>query len=124
MFEKLNCCGIAELDGISESNRSPQNTLQSLFEDMWGDCGCWECDEDCGGKSNEYEEQCAFIIFSDTERTKFKYGLDLAEFIKKNKLGTVGKTRAKINPNSNNKIIMWTWSINLKAFAKWGLKNN
>lgn len=48
-----------------------------------------------------------------------KYGEEFMAFILKNKLGTVVKSRAITNPNSGNKLTVFTWTVsptNLSRF--------
>lgn len=52
----------------------------------------------------------AYYIFSDTGNAN--YGRKLANYIQRNKLGTTITTRVKRNPNTNNKVTVWLWSIN------------
>ena len=43
-------------------------------------------------------------------------------YIKKHKLGTVMKTRARRNPNSGNNIVVYVWSIDHTALKKHKVK--
>lgn len=61
-------------------------------------------------------QEQAFMIFSDAVENG--NGKALASYITKNKLGTITATRGRRNPNSNNIIKVWVWSINRKALNK------
>ena len=56
------------------------------------------------------EEDFTFVLFSDIEYTG--RGIALAEFIKKKGLGTIVKSRVKVNPNTGNKIRVYIWGLN------------
>ena len=63
-----------------------------------------------------------FYVFADIEDTNYTdhYGRNLANYIKKNKLGDVVATQKRVNPNSGNRIQSWLWTVNkrnLRLFA-------
>ena len=92
MSEQRNgfgCCGIAELANIYD-DESPE--LSILGVDGPDDQG--------------------IIIFSDTNETRYKYGLALARYIRKHNLGSVTGKTPTINPNTSNKVKVWMWSTN------------
>ena len=94
-------------------------------------------------KGGEYEKRhsgwdlrpaCAFVVFSDhnamyeldEERDiieKRLYGKPFADFLTKNKLGTVVHVGHQKNPNSGNNVDMWVWTPNEKAVMAWAKKN-
>lgn len=101
---RLECCGIAELDGISAER--PETIIKQLFRDMY-----------CYGEFNG-----TYAVFSNAIR--FKSGNALARFIRVNKLGSVQAAgRPKRNPNSGNQLKVWMWSINRRALERWAQKN-
>lgn len=67
----------------------------------------------------------AFIIFSDTVGTK-KYPSNgtlfaaaLKEKIKSDKIGSLTQSPVRTNPNSGNRIRVWTFAVNPAAIGKW-----
>ena len=101
-MKKLNCCGIIELEDICDmsSKESVFKVADSFFNEDY---------------------KSAFIIFTDIN--KKNHGESLRAFIKKNKLGSVTKQRAKKNPNSGNMIHLFVWHVNENALLKWYKKN-
>lgn len=100
-LDNTNCCGLDEIVGLE----TPLLTLREVCnkkysEDDWGSC---------------YEQ--AFILFTDTVVSR--RGGRLAEYIKKNKLGSLVHTRAKRNPNSDNRIMAWIWSPHESKLKAW-----
>lgn len=102
------CCGLDEIDGIDDT---PKNVLVSVCEDKYPDRE-WAEDGDQIG-----QEQ-AFILFTDNVSDN-NYGVNLAKYIKKNKLGTFTATRARENPNTGNMVRVWVWSPNEKNLKAW-----
>lgn len=101
--ENLACCGIAELANIYGDD--PKETIFEIAELI-------DRNDDPGFR---------FAIFSSTK--PFKSGTELAAYIKKNKLGQVVKTRAARNPNSGNRLKVWTWTLSFTALQRWWSKN-
>jgi hypothetical protein len=109
----LNCCAIREIDGLSNSYYT--NNMELAFKDFCNEFydyqSCWseEDDEDYFDAENGTG---AFVVFSQVEPNQ--YGTNFAEYIRKNKLGRVSKSRKKLNPNSYNYVTMFVWEINRK----------
>jgi len=95
--DDIQCCGIKELRGIS--NRLPQDILNDIAEEWFVDV------------------PRAYMIFSC--ESKYAAGRQLEKFIKHNNLGTVVRTKSKVNPNSGNLLSVWLWAVNNTAFKKW-----
>ena len=87
----LYCCGIAELANICDDD-SALDSIRAVKR---------------GGET-------AFIIFSDTHRTGYKFGLRLAKVIETKKLGIVRSMPVQVNPNSGNRLRMWVWRVDWK----------
>lgn len=104
ILNDTHCCGVHEIDGLS----TPKVTLMEVCEDKYGDS--W----------GEGAQQ-AFILFHDIAGG---YGSDLCAYIIKHKLGYVVKTRPKINPNSENRIVAYLWSPDEPALKRWWKKSN
>jgi len=96
------CCGVQVVHGLH------QNTRAILL--------------DIAKKRFSFEEPCAFYIFTD--RVRRKYGKELAKLINKLDIGPVTAIRPKKNPNSHNKIIIWTWDVDDKKFKSWWFKQD
>jgi len=95
-LEKLSCCGIAEYDGLLND---PEENLRRICSDRFS------------------YENGAYIVFSDIRACT--RGKSLVKLIKKHKLGTIISPRARVNPNSGNKLKMWIWSPNDRLLKKW-----
>lgn len=95
--EQMNCCGISEIDDLGAA-RNAAEAMYSILDE-------WNI--------------ARFVIFSQAGKTA-KYGVNFARYIKKHKLGTVIETPGwKVNPNSNNLLKVWIWTIDTKACEKW-----
>lgn len=103
-IQTLNCCGINEIDGIGDYKREPEKIVRDV------------CD-----RYFESTIKCAYYIFSDIG--KKTAGKTLADYILKNKLGTITLPKTKINPNSKNSLNMWIWSINAANLKKYWAKH-
>ena len=93
----LQCCGIRELAGIT--GRTPTNILQSMAAEWFENT------------------PRAYIIFSC--QSNEPAGRQLSAYIRQKNLGTIIKTKSKINPNSGNKITAWLWAVNNKELQEW-----
>ena len=102
-LKETQCCGIRELDGVMEQSaeESVTDAAQAWFED------------DMDG---------AFIFFSVTNNSS--RGRDMVEFIEKHDLGTVAKMRPTINPNSDNMLTMYVWTVNKSHFKSFWHKTD
>lgn len=106
ILEDTTCCGVDEINGLE---KKPLETLLAVCRDKYD---AWS-----GGA------QHAFIIFTDTMSSR--RGVRLAEYITEHKLGVLYKTeKAKRNPNSGNRIMVWIWSPNERELKKWWKKND
>lgn len=100
------CCGVYELHDLNEL--APVDLLFGFL--------------------SEKEDNTPFVIFSDAVRDELgdafdePRGLELAKFIKDNKLGTLFATPERHNPNSGNNIILWVWEPDYDALTKWQVK--
>ena len=61
----------------------------------------------------------AFYVFTGVTSHDSVYGQRLADYILKNKLGTIVTSVSKRNPNSGNMIQIWTWGVDKEALIKW-----
>lgn len=97
-IEHTQCCGIKEIDGVEGSH--PKEFLLDIADAIMSGA-----------------EDAAFYFFSDIGDAQ--NGKAIAAFLKRNKLGKITKTGAKRNPNSGNRLHMWVWNIDLKAYRTW-----
>ena len=108
-LKDLECCGIKELDGIKES----ENTAKRSVLYIAGAQRVAEKEDD--------GDEFAFIIFSDTYSAP--RGKALANYITKNKPGSIRKTLSRENPNSGNDLTVWVWAIHQNNLKAWFKKN-
>jgi len=105
----INSCGIASIEEID----APLSVLRGIYSELTDDIYVTPVP--------------AFYVFSDVIGTKNKQsaGQKLAKFIKKN-LPNSNITRSCVrkNPNSGNRIAIWTWAPprNLVSILKRTLK--
>lgn len=99
-------CGVRELVGLEGD---PKRLIRDLLTDEY----------------SAYDEEFRFsqVIFSDnlTEggRKRKSCGVELAKFIRGNKLGTLVESRTITNRNTGNKIKTWIWNVsNLRKLKK------
>lgn len=93
---ETECCGIREMNGVMDSNNAEEavtDAAQNWFE---------------GNKEG------AFIFFSVIDKAEI--GDEIAEHIVKNQLGSVVKMRPTLNPNSENILTMFVWTVNKSNF--------
>ena len=94
-------CGVQQLSGLDDS---PEYTLRSAFRPY-----------PLG--------RVAHVVFSDAfesyGRKRTCNGINLAKFIVDNELGTVVRSPGKRNPNSSNRIVVWIWTLNVRALRTW-----
>lgn len=99
----IRCCGILELDRVSET--TPEDAIEVVAQDF----------EDSG--------ETPYLFFSDVHGNKGREesGWALAKYITKHKLGTVksvSPAKGIKNPNSGNMLFMWVWMPNYKKLSK------
>lgn len=97
------CCGIKELSSVHLSCQKEK--LESDLLDI-----CRIC-----------VNSTAFVLFSAVHRPApyMKYGDALGALIEKEGLGTVWKSKVTKNPNSNNDLAAYVWTLNREAIQAW-----
>lgn len=99
-----SCCGAHELIGSSDIE-SQEDAIDALIEIA---------------KVRYVEHNtCAFYIFTGV--TDEGTCQEFAEAIRSERLGTVTKSRDKVNPNSENEIAVWIWAVNDNRYRKWAI---
>lgn len=96
-----SCCGMYELEGVCRYKPSYLiEQLKSAF------------------KSRNFKP---LIVFTDNEENnifnEISSGDKFAEFLVKNKYGTVIETGYAFNPNSGNNVKGYLWMVNKKKFS-------
>lgn len=103
-------CGVREIDGLA--NRSPKKALQQIY---------WEAIDRDEINSVDWRNDgllnFAFMMFSGV--IKENYAQKFKKYLLDNKLGEVIETKTKTNPNSNNDIRVYVWTINRKTYSQW-----
>ena len=122
-LQSTSCCGLGEIEGLS-SYTDPEDFLIHLLTEVDD-----HYDYDKGaytGKPmrSDTETTYAHILFTEAvakgARKASRYGLNLANYIQKNNLGTVVQTaEQRRNPNSGNLISAFLWTPNQKGIAAW-----
>lgn len=100
-----SCCGVAEIVHIGETS-SVELILDAVGEDRYEDDG----------------QNGAFYFFTDIGRAR--RGHDLAKYIRDHKLGKVSRSEAKRNPNTGNRVIIFTWALQGNSFKAWYRKRH
>lgn len=100
----LDCCGIRELIDIDAYLTEPEQIIADVCEEYY-----------------IHEHRCAFYLFSDIQDKKS--GKELSSFIKKNKLGTITMSPVRVNPNSDNSLRVYLWTISRANLRKYWYKN-
>lgn len=106
------CCGVAEIQYLADET-TPTSALREIASEFFT------------GSQGAGVGEWAHLIFTEVSNhagKKQTYGADLAALIRKERLGTVTVSRAKINPNHRNPahwIKVYTWAVDAKRFYKW-----
>lgn len=109
------CCGMIELDNISQA-ATPKDVINSrVVRDTL-----------------LYSKQYPLVLFSGVVKRvaadhassrKDDYGQALANFIAENKLGAVVRSQSAVNPVTQNKIAAWVWTPDHNALFTWYMNN-
>lgn len=100
--------GIVEIDGLSDYNNS-KDMMRGL---------CYELRQ-----TYTRIMDITFPILLFTGVVADRYPGDFSRLIKRAKLGDVICTNPRINPNSDNVIKAYLWTVDKKALSKWFKKN-
>ena len=99
----MSCCGVKEIDELHcyTALTSMKNIAMGVLN------------------------HCAFVIFTGVVEGVVeiggttRYGQDFATYITKNGLGEVMVSPTRVNPNSLNRLAVWTWIVDHKALGAW-----
>ena len=110
MLSGMICCGVDEIEFIQDAQPLP-DLLRSIYETWYGSKG-------------DGNDGAGILVFTAVVKgegwTKFyKRGDQLAAYIEKNKLGSVVRSKPKVNPNSSNTVRAYLWSVSASGFHKW-----
>lgn len=103
VVERTNsCCGVGEIQYLYDLRfkKDVANQLKIVAIDYFDD-------------DNKY---CCYFWADNLNN---KGGRNLADYIKKHKLGYVYRSTTRKNPNSGNYINAFIWNVDSRAFRKW-----
>lgn len=130
------CCGIRELDQLSQLELTPagaratireiksQLTTKGHYEERYD----WDAGRMITGPWIEESFKCpAFFVYSQagtpTDITgRGAYGDYFTSFVIEQGLGTVQESEPALNENSSNLLKVFLWTVNQEAFKAWGKK--
>lgn len=92
-------CGVVQLSGLYGTSALGQKQVHQRCLAL--------VSEEFSLADHNYDESFCHVIFSDTAQGP---GSDLAEFIRKQRLGPVRASVTRTNPNTDHDIIVWVWS--------------
>ena len=111
------CCGMRELHGLNFRNWNPVTRTSDLSP---ADQLVRVVSRDCFDRdTNPY----CMVLFTDIVSKYHQQGTLLANYIYDNELGDIIETPVKTNPNTNNSIRAWIWTINKTKLRSWHRKN-
>jgi hypothetical protein len=124
-----HCCAIEEIHRLSDHPKS-EDALRKILATM---IGCYPPNSTL---EVYYRSIPAFLWFSGVIEckegrlpviggTNFTYGPNFAEFLRKNKLGTVTSGPSQWNRvnHPNHKVKMWVWQPDPKRVVAWWKEN-
>jgi len=107
----LECCGIRELNGLSDAESSKEALLSFYYNTSYIDA-----------------DRFRYVIFSQAlsyrcGRTP-AYGEKFASYLRNLRVGSVkiATTEDVKNPNSNNFLKVWIWTVDWDALKAWANK--
>jgi hypothetical protein len=108
-FAAVACCGVREISLLS-SYTDPKVAMrmfgQGLFSKRPGE--------------QKTSPMFRYVVFTqaqaqNTRLTETGYGYRFAAYIREHNLGTLIDTPFNVNPNSNNNLKMWVWTVDLEV---------
>ena len=114
--EEMLCCGVNELDGISQA--TPQEVLEDLLLSVP------YYDEPVYAE----EPNAAHLIFTQATAKKDRnltgYGYKLRNLIEAEDLGSVTDSNSGVNPKTKRHIVVFTWTLNRRGIVNWVKRYN
>lgn len=120
VYRLEGCCGIREISGLSycrdkKGLYSAKQAMREVFQQCYGQPpGCQDV-------------KWRYAIFSEANppdaEAPLNYGTKFCAYILENGLGTVIETGNNINPNSENLLKVWVWTMDHDAMRAWGKKS-
>ena len=120
------CCGVAEIDGLQYRRYGvttpfdPEKALRQLYNDGWSQ---WN------DNGEQDDDGPPFLIFTAVVAAYGSdYALDLTngdvlmKYIRDNRLGAVKRSQPKRNPNTDNEVRAYLWTVAPKNFNAWAQK--
>lgn len=99
----LECCGIREIDGLSDYLDNPEEAFYSLVSK--------------NTSADTHLFGCGALLFTQAGKVN-NYGKNFAKFIKDNDLGVVTEVPGFRNPNTGNVIYAFIWAVKVKEVLK------
>lgn len=124
----FDCCGLHEINGISEYRDDNEDVLFALLTTDEGGEFDPKTDTFKELRSLDTEKLLSgsHVVFTQASKTRVKsgYGYNLANLIEKEKLGTVVAGDPSRNPNSGNYVHPFIWTPDKKGIRAWAKRNN
>lgn len=109
---RLTCCGVFEISELC-FHKSPREAMTAFVQVVLGPSH--------GILYNP--SRFAYVMFTAAGKEKpLVYGEKFKAYIVKEGLGTVVETGVNLNPNSNNQLKVFLWTVNHPALAAWAVK--
>ena len=115
------CCGVKELNRLSDYN-TPRSALEGFGTaiynvDRYKETGYREHKGEPLVQRDNFRYAVFTCAWSRSSMPK-TYGQGFADYIIKHNLGEVIETGVHINPNSNNNLKVWLWTVDHDAVRK------
>ncbi len=111
-------CGVGEVSDLSYMGDA-KKALKDICGVRYDDYG----DDDDYGYHNVGGEVFPFYYWGDKYNTIPRCGENLANYIIRQKIGSVFKSKTKKNPNSGNNIRCYIWTVDERKLKAWWKKN-
>lgn len=107
-----SCCGVREIAALF-SSRSAEGAMRDFISEIKTERGY-------GGYPIQ-KDKFRYAVFTGTVHSRAVPRF--AAFIEANNLGEVICTGFNVNPNSNNRLKVYVWTVDHDAVQAWGKKN-
>lgn len=118
-LNELDCCGVGELNGISEYPNDPRGAVIDILTD---EDPSFEADDEARILAIPNKSH---LIFTQAQRTRVRisYGNRLAAYITQQRLGAVVQSAPARSPNTGNYITVFVWALDKAAIRRWAKRN-